>query len=179
MRKILFGITALFLLFASPVQAVAASQTIGLINLQKLLLESEPAAVVKQKMEEQFAAEKKELDGKSEQLKKMSEQIRLQAAALTPEAREDKKLEFMRVKREFEDRARAFTRKVQAADAQARQEILMMIAKACSEYGKKKKFDVILDAAHASVVFANPALDITDKIMVELNRIWRAGKARQ
>src|SRR6218665_1876903 len=129
MRKILLAIIALSLFAAAPAQA-AGPQKIGLINLKKLMLESEPAAEAKKKMEESFSAEKKEIDKKSEELKKMSEQLRLQADALTPEAREDKKVEFVRLKRDLEDQARTFTRKVQSADAQIRQDILTIIAKA-------------------------------------------------
>lgn len=174
MRKILLALVALSLFAAAPAHAQQA-QKIGLINLQKLMLESAPAAEAKKKMEANFSAEKKEIDKKSEELKKMSEQLRLQSAALTPEAREDKKVEFVRLKRDLEDQARTFTRKVQAADAQIRQDILTVIAKACQEYGKKKGFAAIFDATHAGVAYADATLDVTSEVMVEVNRIWRAG----
>ncbi|MFV0422909.1 OmpH family outer membrane protein [Oleidesulfovibrio sp.] len=174
MRKILLALVALSLFAAAPAHA-QQPQKIGLINLQKLMLESAPAAEAKKKMEANFSAEKKEIDKKSEELKKMSEQLRLQSAALTPEAREDKKVDFVRMKRDLEDQARTFTRKVQAADAQIRQDILTVIAKACSEYGKKQGFAAIFDATHAGVAYADPALDVTSEVMVEVNRIWRAG----
>lgn len=153
--------------------ANAAETKFGLINLQKIIVESAPANDAKAAMEKKFAKPKAQLEKEGEALKKLSEQIRVQAAALSPAALEDKKVSFVRQQRDFEDKARAFTREVQAADGKFRQEILTIIAKVCADFGKKNGYTAIFDAANAGIMFADPALDVTKEIIAEVNKVWK------
>lgn len=174
MRKILVFAVAAFLMAAST--AMAADLKVGIVNMQKLATQCEAAQEAQKKMKATFGPEKDQLDKQAADLKKRADEMKAQFAALSPEAKEDKKVEFIRLKRDFEDKARVFARKVEAAQMRIRQDMAEMIMKAASDYAAKKGFTVILDGAAAGVIHADKSLDVTDDMLIEVNRVWHAGK---
>lgn len=172
MRKILFLSIVLVLAFS----VAANAGKIGYIDSIKLATESEPAQSATAKMKQDFGPESKEIETMVKELQKKMEEIKVQAAALSEAAREDKKVDLLRMKRDAEDKQRALARKVQAANESVRRTISVMIVKAAQDYAKKNQYDMIFDKAYPSMVFAEPSLDVTKEVMVELNRIYRDGK---
>lgn len=174
MRKILF--LTLVLLVASVVPAVAGK--IGYIDSMTLATESEPAKAAQEKMKGDFGAEAKTVENLAKDLEKKMQELQVQAAALSEAAREDKKVELLRMRRDVEDKQRALARKVQAANESVRKSISTMILMATQDFAKKNQYDIIFDRAYPSMVHAEPALDVTKEVMVELNRIYREHKKK-
>lgn len=174
MRKILVLAVAVMLMASST--AMAAEMKIGLVNMQKLATQSEAAQEAQKKMRATFGAEKDQLDKQAADLKKKADEMKAQSAALSPEAKEDKKVEFIRLKRDFEDKARVFARKVEGAEMRIRQEMAELIMKAASDFASKKGYTMVMDGASAGVIYADKAMDVTDEMLNEVNRVWRANK---
>lgn len=172
MRKII--VLSLLLTLVAAVPAFAGK--IGYVDSIKLVTESEPAKAASEKMEKDFGAENKEVTGLIQQYKKKVEEMKVQAAALSESAREDKKVELLRLKRDVEDKQRALARKVQAANESVRHTIAAMIVKATQDFAKKNQYDMVFDKAYPSMVYAAPGLDVTKEVLVELNRVYREGK---
>lgn len=174
MRRIMMLFVAMMLIGSGT--AMGADLKIGLVNMQKLATQSEAAQVAQKKMKETFGAEKSALDKQAAELQKKGEAMQAQSAALSPEAKEDKKIEFLRLRRDFEEKARTFSRKVEAAEMRIRQEMADLIIQATNTYAKKKGYDLVLDGASAGVIHADKGMDITDDVLAEVNKLWRANK---
>lgn len=174
MRRVLI-LAAAFVLAWTTV-AVAADMKIAIVNMQAIASQSEAAQDAQKKMKATFGAERDQLEKQANDLKKKAEDMKVQSAALSAEAKEDKKVEFIRLKRDLEDKTRAFARKVESAEVRVRQEMAAIILKAAKEYGEKKGYTLILDGAAAGVVHADKTIDVTKELLDEVNRVYRAGK---
>ncbi len=172
MRKSFF--LSLVLVLAMALPAVAGK--IGYVDSTVLAQESEPAHAAQEKMKADFGPENKEVETMAKDYQKKMEELKLQAAALSEAAREDKKVELLRLKRDVEDKQRALIRKVQAANESVRRTMSGMIVKAVQDFAKKNGYDFIFDKAYPSMVFATGSMNVTKEVMVELNKIYREHK---
>ncbi|HEU6437142.1 MAG TPA: OmpH family outer membrane protein [Nitratidesulfovibrio sp.] len=174
MRRVLILAAAFVLAWTTA--AVAADMKIAIVNMQAIASQSDAAQDAQKKMKATFGAEKDQLEKQANDLKKKADDMKVQSAALSNEAKEDKKVEFIRLKRDLEDKTRAFARKVEGAEMRVRQEMASLILQAAKEYGDKKGYTLILDGAAAGVVHADKTIDVTKELLDEVNRVYRAGK---
>ena len=79
---------------------------------------------------------------------------------MSAKEREDKQMEFLRLRRAFEEKSRNFARKVENTENQIRQSMAQQIYDAATTIAKQQKLDLILDAAAGSVMYATPTLDL-------------------
>ena len=92
---------------------------------------------------------------------------------MSAKEREDKQMEFLRLRRAFEEKSRNFARKVENTENQIRQSMAQQIYDAATTIAKQQKLDLILDAAAGT-----PSLDITKPVLAEVNRLWKAGGSK-
>lgn len=174
MRKIIiFSVLSLFLMAST---ATAADLKIGIVHMQELATQCDAAKEAQKKMEETFGAERDALEKQSGELQKKAEAMQAQFAALSPEAKEDKKVAFLTEQRAFQEKAQIFQQKIQAAEMRIRQEMAMLIAKAAENYAKAKGYTMIIDGAGAGVLYGAEKLDVTDAMLKEVNAVWKAAK---
>ena len=139
-----------------------ADMKIGVFNSQAVAMDSDAAKAAQQKLQSQFGAEKTQLEKQAKDLQSKGEALQAQVAKMSAKEREDKQMEFLRLRRAFEEKSRNFARKVENTENQIRQSMA----------------DLILDAAAGSVMYATPSLDITKPVLAEVNRLWKAGGSK-
>ncbi len=172
MRKTFFLTLILLAAMVVPVHA----GKIGYIDSLTLASESDAAQAAGAKMKAEFGPENQELEALAADYQKKLQELEVQAAALSQTAREDRKLELVRMRRDVEDRQRALSRKVQAANESVRRSISALILKAVDTFAKKNQYDIVFDKSYPSMVYAVPGLDVTKEVMVEVNRLYRESK---
>ena len=158
--------------------AFAADTKIGVFNSQAVAMDSDAAKAAQQKLQSQFGAEKNQLEKQAKDLQSKGEALQAQMATLSAKAREEKQMEFLRLRRDFEEKSRNFARKVENSEAQIRQSMARQIYEASLAVAKKRNLDLILDAATGSVMFATPEMDITKDVLAEVNRLWKASGSK-
>ena len=152
-----------------------ADMKIGVFNSQAVAMDSDAAKAAQQKLQSQFGAEKTQLEKQAKDLQSKGEALQAQVAKMSAKEREDKQMEFLRLRRAFEEKSRNFARKV---ENQIRQSMAQQIYDAATTIAKQQKLDLILDAAAGSVMYATPTLDITKPVLAEVNRLWKAGGSK-
>lgn len=160
------------------VGSAVAAVPVGVFNSQTVAMESEPAKEAQKKLQGQFGSEKDQLEKLAKDLQKQGEALQAQAAALSQQAREEKQMDFLRKRRDFEERSRNFATKVENAEGQIRQTIGRFIFQGADTVAKQRGFDLILDAASGSVMYAQPSLDVTRDVIAEVNRQWKAAGSK-
>ena len=130
-----------------------ADMKIGVFNSQAVAMDSDAAKAAQQKLQSQFGAEKTQLEKQAKDLQSKGEALQAQVAKMSAKEREDKQMEFLRLRRAFEEKSRNFARKVENTENQIRQSMAQQIYDAATTIAKQQKLDLILDAAAGSVMF--------------------------
>jgi outer membrane protein len=174
MIRKLIPLLAALLLISAP--ALAADGKIGVINVQEVLKKSEPGQKAMQDLQDQFKDMKERLDTEKAEIEKMREDLQKQGMVLSQQAKMDKEIEFKRRIRDFQDEVQNFQRRTQAEEQRLSGPIIETIMKVVDEFGKANGYDLILDGTAAGVMFVNDPVNVTNQIIVEVNKSWRAKK---
>lgn len=174
MRKFVFAFMAVFLL-AAP--AFAAGKY-AVVDMRFLASNCQFAQEAKGKLEREFKPEAESINALQEELKQKVEDMKVQAAALSPQAREDKRVEVQRLGRDLEDKKRAYARRVQNARTNMSRNVSALILTAVSEYGKEHGYEMIFDNMPPQVLYADESVDITKPVLAEVDRIYNEKKKK-
>ena len=175
MSKLLRIFVLAALLAVLPViPALAKDFKVGLVNMQVLVEKSDMGKLAQQNMQEEFSAERNEIAKLRQDVQTMIEDIKAQAATLTPEAKERKWMEYINMKRVLDDKSREFSRKVETAEGRVRKEMVGLFIIAAKSFSEKNGYSLIMDGNQSGVVFADKSLDVTEEMLKEVNLIWNA-----
>lgn len=176
MFRVMFMTVAVSLLLVGS--AFAAGEKIGIFNSQAIAVDSDAAKAAQTRLQGQFGSERVSIEKQAQDLQAKGEALQGQMAALSDKAREEKQIEFLKLRREFEEKSREFARRVDQMEGQMRQSMAEDIYKSAENIAKKRNLDLILDAASGAVMFATPNLDISREVLAEFNRLWKAGGSK-
>ncbi len=166
MRKVLgLAILAVFLMTNA---AIAAELKIGVVDMQAIATDSEPAKDAKKKMESKYGTERKQIEKQGQDLQK-------KADALKKDNSEAKQVEFIRLRREFDEKTRTFARKVEQDEIKIRQDMVTLVFRATYEVAKRKGFDYVVDVTAGGVLYAQQSMDLTKDVLAEVNKLWKSG----
>jgi outer membrane protein len=166
MRKV--SLAAMVVLVCLPLWVLAAEQKIGFVNATVIFEQYSGAR-------EAEDADQKELEELNKQVTKMEESLR--ALADTLEARKylfsEERLKEKRA--ELEKRQQEYLRFRQDAEVTAARRndelsrpIVEAIEEAAKSIAEKEGFDLVLDSGPGIVVYSKPELDLTDRVLQNL-----------
>ena len=157
------GVVALTL----SVSAVAFAQEskIGFVNTERVLREANIAKTAQARMEQEFAKRDKELQDMALRLKNMTDKLDKDAAVMSESDRLKKQREVTELDKEFQRRQREFREDVNQRRNEELASVLDKAQKTVRQVAESEKYDVILQEA----VYANPRIDITEKVLKALN----------
>jgi outer membrane protein len=164
MRK--FLIVAIALCFMASSAAYAADTTIGIVDMQALVTQSVPAKETKSRMESKYGAEKAQLEKQSKELQALAESMKKSSVT------EAKKDEFIRKKRDLDEKVRSLTRKID----QDSNEVLDIIFYSTAQVAKSKNIDMVVEVRNGGIMYAQPAMDITKDVLNEVNKQYKSGE---
>lgn len=173
----IFLLTMLFI-FSAAGFAHAADVKIGIANLQRIVTESKANKDAEKKLQDTFSVERDQLEKLGADIEKLTEEMKTQNTALSAEAKQAKRAQLVQMMRDHNDRSRAFVSKVRDAETVIRNEILAAVVIAAKEYAEKNGYDVILDSNQAGVLYSSDAMDVTDALLKELDRVWETASTR-
>lgn len=174
MRKILaLAMSAIFCLsgaaFAADAPQVPAAR-IGVVDMQTVATESEPAKAAKAQMEAKYGKERQNLEKQGNALKKKAEELK------NPKVSEEKKLSFIRSKQELDQKTRNFLRKVEQDEVKLRQDMVTLVFSATYEVAKAKGYNFVVDVTAGGVLYADQSMDLTQDVLEEVNKLYAKNK---
>ena len=143
---------------------VLADSKIGFVNSQKILNDAPQAARAKKKIEKDFEARDQELQRIAKQLKAMQENLDKNAVTMAEGERRSKEREFGDLNREFQRKQREFREDLSQRQNEEMAAIFERVNKIIKQLAEAEKYDIIFQEA----VYANPRIDITDKVIKAL-----------
>jgi outer membrane protein len=148
---------------ATPGVAYAEAK-IGFVNSQKIINESPQAARAKKRIEKDYEKRDQDLQKMAKQLQALQEAIEKNALTMAETERRNKDREFTDLNRDFQRRQREFREDLSQRQNEEMAAILDRVNKAIKQIAESEKYDIIFQEA----VYANPRIDITDKVIKAL-----------
>lgn len=150
-------------LVVTPVMAQA--QKIGYVDLQKALNLSSEGKAAKEKIKTQVQGYDAEVQQRQEELQKLKEELEKQAMLLSEEARNTKEREYQQKVKDYQRFTKDIQETLQQTDADLTRKILEEVLKVVQDVGKAGGYTMVLEKTESSIVYADDAADITDKVI--------------
>lgn len=185
MRKLILFVLAIFFLStgaANAAEADTAASTpapspqvakIGVVDMQIVATESDPAKAAREEMESKYGKEREGLEKKGQSLKKQAEALK------NPKASEQKKLDFIKAKQKLDQDTRNFLRKVEQDEVKIRQDMVTLVFNATYEVARAKGYNFVVDVNAGGVLYADRSMDLTQAVLEEVNRLYKENKNKK
>jgi outer membrane protein len=160
LKKIVVAGAALFLVSS----AVMAEGKIGFVNSQRILNDAPQAARAKKKIEKDFEKRDQELQRIAKQLQGLQEAMDKNSVTMAESERRTKEREFGELNRDFQRKQREFREDLSQRQNEEMAAIFERVNKIIKQIAEAEKYDIIFQEA----VYANPRIDITDKVIKAL-----------
>ncbi len=170
-------IIALFLCI--PLTAKSQSLNIAYVDLQRVMLESDKGKDIRKTLTGEAEKLKQTLDGKQNELQKLKDALEKQSATITPEARAEKEKQYQGKLKDYQRLANDYQGELQQKDMEFTQKILKEIEEIIRGLGEREKYALILERNQAGVLYGNPAIDITSKVITLFNEASRKAPAKK
>jgi outer membrane protein len=155
----------LSLLAVASVTGAQTPSKIGYVSLDRILRDAAPAQRAQKKIEAEFSKRDRELQRDAEQLKKLQENLERNGVTMSDSERQRREREFADSTRDFQRKQREFREDLNARRNEELAGVLERANRAVRQLAEQEKYDIIFQEA----VYANPRIDITDKVIKALD----------
>lgn len=155
-----------FLLLAT---SALAAGSVGFIDLQKALNLSDAGVKAKAEIGQQVKKYEAKVNAEQEALKEMKQELEKQAVLLSDEARSKREREFQQRAKEFQRFTKDIQEELKQRDADYTKRIIEDVLDIAREIGKEKGYAVILEKSESSIIYGDPAVDLTDDVIKAYN----------
>ncbi|HAG90393.1 MAG TPA: hypothetical protein DCL41_00890 [Bdellovibrionales bacterium] len=160
-------LTLPLLAFVAP---TFAETKIGFIDMQKAIQETKAGKAAKKQLEAEFNKKKAELQKKEADLKKKFEDFEKKAMALSNEVKAKKQQELQIEMQKHQQHVAKSQMEIQKKERDLTKPIIDKMQKIISDLAKKEGYTAILEKSEQLVLFAQPSIDLTDKVVKEYNK---------
>ncbi len=178
MKKFFFFFISLGFLLAFTNMAKAEIK-IGVVDLFKILNESEEGKKAVGELQSMVDSRQKTLEEKQKKIQTLKEEYDKKKAVLSEDARKAKEEEIERLGRDFQRTAADYQVEVQKKQNEITQSMLKEIRQIINDYAKKEGYNLIIEKAEQLILYSTPEVDITDKIITLFNQKTSAQKGKK
>jgi outer membrane protein len=172
----MFRKTSIFIFLAALLVAgstPALAEKIGVVDMQRVLNMSNAGKAASASLNAKGEAMEKTLTAKRNDFEEERKAFEKKGPMMSSDARDDKQRELRIKYTDLRDLERKYAEELKRLEATLREGILNEVIKMMEDLGKKEGYTIIMDKMEAGVVFAQPTLDITDRVLKEYNAKWK------
>lgn len=158
-------LAALSLPLQLPPAAAQAENKLGFVNTERILREAAPAVRAQKKIEAEFSKRDQEMARLAEQLKRMQDELEKQGVTMAESQRRTKEREFGELNRDFQRRQREFREDLNQRRNEELAQVVEQANRVIRQIAEQEKYDIIFQDA----VYANPRIDITERVIKALD----------
>jgi outer membrane protein len=144
--------------------AAQAQGKIGFVSTERVLRDAVPAQRAQKKLEADFKKRDQDLAATAGQLKAMQDEIERSSVTLSDSQRRAKEREFGELNREFQRKQREFREDLNQRRNEQLAKVVEQANRVIRSIAEQEELDVVIQDA----VYANPRIDITDKVIKAL-----------
>jgi outer membrane protein len=157
-RTLLIAAAALCVL---PAGAALAQGKIGVVQIERIVRDSAPAVRAQKKLEAEFSKREQELARQSDALKRMQDDLEKDGVTMSEAQRRNKERDFNDQSREFQRKQREYREDVNQRRNEELAQVIDHANRIIRQIAETEKYDIIFQEAS----YANPRIDITDKVI--------------
>lgn len=146
-------------------EAMAVEMKIGYVNTQRIFRDAPAAQKAAKKIEAEFSKRDQDLQRMAKQLQSMQEGLEKNAVTMAEGERRTKERELNDLSRDFQRKQREFREDLNLRQNEENAAIIEKANKAIKQIAEADKYDLIVQ----DVVWVNPKLDITEKVIKSLS----------
>jgi|SRR4051812_5901046 outer membrane protein len=166
-----FVLSGLLALAAAATAPAFAQAKIGFVSLDRILRDAPVAQRAQKKIEQEFSKRDQDLGKTAEQIKKLQENLEKNSVTMSEVDRQKRERELNDMNREFQRKQREFREDLNTRRNDELAGVVERANRAIRQIAETEKYDIIFQEA----VWANPRIDITDKVIKALEE-GRAAK---
>jgi len=172
-RLVMLGAVVALVALSVTVQAAEGTR-IAVVNLQTVL----ETSVAGKAAQEQLKTQRDKLEGdlkqKGNELQELEKRLQRDSMVMSKETREDKEREFRIKASDFQALQKKYRSDLQDLERQLMGDLQKDISALVSEIGKKEGYQLVISSI--GVLYSQPAIDITARLVQELNAAKPAPK---
>jgi outer membrane protein len=147
-----------------PAGGALAQSKIGVVQIERIVRDSAPALRAQKKLEAEFARREQELAKVADQLKRMQDELEKDGVTMPEATRRNKERDFNDLNRDFQRKQREYREDVNQRRNEELSQVIEQANRIIRQIAETDKYDVIFQEA----AYANPRIDITDKVIKAL-----------
>jgi len=159
--------TGMLALLLSAGAAQAGDFKVGVVDTERVLRESVPAMNAEKKIEKEFSGRDQEIKKLMRQAKELQAMLEKEGVALSDAEHRNKERELTAMNADLQRMQREFREDLNLRKNEELAIVLERANKAIQAIADAEKFDLILQEA----VYRNPKIDITDKVIKQLEKV--------
>ena len=167
MIRRLLAAVAFLLTFAAP--AWGADLKVATVDFQRALNEVNEASTVRTNLEKMYGDRKAAIDKMQQSLVARKADLDKQSVVLSDSARKQKEDEFNKAQMEFQQTYSRYEGEMQQAYYGAMEQFIEKMKKIAVAIGQERQYTLVLEVTEGGVVYAAPALDITEEVIKRYN----------
>lgn len=166
----LMGALALFAPLVSASPAVPQMEKIALVEFQRCMLETAQGIKAKKKLESTFAKGQAKLDRESEELAKEVEDLKVKATMLSPAELERRQITLMQKQEKLQQLYLELQQELSQEEAKLVEKVYKNVSGIVAQIAKEEGIQIVLVRSPETVLYANPKLDLTNRIIVAYDK---------
>jgi len=151
--------------------AFAAETKIGYIDMQKAVQATKAGKKAKADLEKELEKRRKEFQAKEKDLQKQGQELEKKALVLSDDVRQKRQAEFQQEIMKFREAQMKTQAELQNKERDLMSPILEKMKKAIEKVAKEQNLSIVLERAEHSVTWADPNLDITQKVIDNFEKL--------
>ncbi|MEO8144597.1 MAG: OmpH family outer membrane protein [Betaproteobacteria bacterium] len=148
-----------------PAGQALAQGKIGVVQIERVVRDSQPAMRAQKKLEAEFGKREAELTKVADQLKRQQDELEKDSVTMTETVRRNKEREFGELNRDFQRKQREYREDVNQRRNEELGQVIEQANRIIRQIAEAEKYDIIFQEA----AYANPRIDITDKVIKALD----------
>lgn len=164
-RILVLSLAAALAWLAPAAHAQSESSKVGFVSLDRILRDAAPAQRAQKKIEAEFSKREQELVRLEQGLKRQQDTLEKNGMTMSEADRRNREREFNDANREFQRKKREFSEDLNTRRNEELSGVLERANAAVRRIAESEKYDIIFQDA----VWANPRIDITDKVIKALD----------
>lgn len=169
---------AVLMLAAAPLAAQTPTK-IGFINTQRVIQEAPGTADAQQTLQREMQALESQVTAMQDSLNAMQQDYQQRSLVMSADAKQRREQEIVAKRNEFGQRAQTIQQQAQRRQQEIMEPLMQKVEEAIGEVRKAEGYAIVFDAASDAIVSADPALDLTQKVIDKLKAAAPAAAARR
>lgn len=177
MRRTLFAsVMALAGLLAvgAPLSAQTAPTKIGYIDTRRVLQEAPGAQEARQTLEREMQGFQNQMKVMEDSLQALMTDYQQKSSMMTADARQQREQEIVAKRAGWEQRAGQLQQQAAQRQQQIMEPIMQRVEDVISQVRQAEGYAIVFDAASEVIISADPALDLTAKVIERLKAVGPA-----